>query len=133
MPAKRATQESALALAVTLSGLGMAVHTVREFGLLGLWALETGMLPVFGVQLILLGAWKWVARTRTTVRGLLGITGVFQLVGGAILSVLPLPFLPFQPEQTIDHYLSHVILGVCQVPLILISFKRPRKRVDAQE
>jgi sugar phosphate permease len=132
MSVMRAIQGSVLALAVILSGLGMAAHTVREFGLRGLWALETGLLPVFGVQLLLLGVWKWVPQTRTVARSLLGITGVFQLIGGAILSVLPLPFLPFQPEQTIDHYLSHVILGVCQVPLILVSFTWWTERADPQ-
>jgi hypothetical protein len=59
------------------------------------------------------------------------VTAVFQLVGGAVISVLPLPFLPFIPEQTLEHYLSHVFLGITQIPLIVIPLKlRKRKQVS---
>jgi len=62
----------------------------------------------------------------------LAATGLVQLIGGAILSVLPLPFLPFAPAQTVDHYLSHVILGITQIPLVVIPlrFRRLEELVD---
>ena len=51
-----------------------------------------------------------------------------RIVGGAVLSVLPLPFLPFEPEQSVSHYLSHVVLGIAQVPLIVVPLKERRQR-----
>jgi hypothetical protein len=47
----------------------------------------------------------------------------YARLGGAILSILPLPFLPFVPEQTVSHYVSHVIFGITQIPLILVMLK----------
>ena len=116
-----------LAIAVGLSALGMAFHTVREFGYGGLWAPSSGMIPVVGVQLALYAAWLW-----SRARGLeiaLTVTALFQLVGGAIISVLPLPILPFEPDQSLHHYVSHVVFGVAQLPLIVVPLRtlRPGK------
>lgn len=41
-----------------------------------------------------------------------------NLVGGAVLSVLPLPVFPFTPDQSVGHYLSHVLYGVAQLPAL---------------
>jgi hypothetical protein len=98
----------------------MAYHTVREFGYSGLWSIGTGMIPVVGVQLVLFLFWWLAPRTRAVTGRALVVTGIFQLVGGAIISVLPLPFLPFEPEQSVSHYLAHVVLGLAQLPLILM-------------
>src|SRR2546427_6892407 len=77
--------------AVACSGLGMAVHTVREFGIPGVFAWETGLAPVIFVQVAIFVLW-WHARSARPTLGLvLAATGLFLLVGGAILSVLPLP------------------------------------------
>jgi hypothetical protein len=101
----------------------MGVHTVREFGWAGLWDLNSGMIPVVGVQLLLLLRWWLRPETRRRSAALLLATGIFQLVGGAIISVLPLPILPFQPEQSVEHYLSHVFLGLAQLPLIIVPLR----------
>ena len=112
--------------AVAFSGLVMAVHTVREFGIPGLLAWDTGLIPVVVLQIAIFVLW-WQRRSARPALGLaLAATGRFQLVGGAILSVLPLPFLPFAPAQTADHYLSHVVLGITQIPLIVIALKLRR-------
>lgn len=110
--------------AVALSAFGMAFHTVREFGYLGLLSLGTGMIPVVGVQFFLLVVWWLSPGARSGVGRALAVTGMFQLVGGAIISVLPLPFLPFEPEQSVGHYLSHLILGIAQIPLIVVPLRR---------
>src|SRR2546427_4733120 len=34
--------------------------------------------------------------------------------------------LPFAPAQTVDHYLSHVILGITQIPIVVIPLKLRR-------
>jgi hypothetical protein len=120
-----------MAIGVALSALGMAIHTVREFGYAGLFSLATGMIPVVTVQALLFLIW-WLAPSGKPAAALaLTITAIFQLVGGAIISVLPLPFLPFEPEQTLSHYLSHLVLGIAQIPLIMLPLRwRQRRRVS---
>ena len=108
-----------MAGAVATSILGMGVHTVREFGVAGLLSPATGTLPVALIQgLLFLGWWRSPSSRLAMSQGL-RISGFFQLIGGAILSVLPLSFLPFEPEQSVDHYMSHVLLGVTQIPLLI--------------
>ena len=43
-----------------------------------------------------------------------------SLVGGA-LSALPLAWLPFKPDQTVDHYAVHVVYAVAQLPLMSVA------------
>jgi len=104
----------------------MVVHTVREFGIPGVFAWETGLAPVVFVEVALFVLWWHERSSRPTLGLVLSATGLLQLIGGAILSVLPLPFLPFAPAQTVDHYLSHVILGITQIPLIVTPLKLRR-------
>src|SRR5438552_14458293 len=112
--------------AVACSGLGMAVHTVREFGSPGVFAWETSLAPVVFAQVAIFVLWWHGRSARPTLSLVLAATGLFQLVGGAILSVLPLPSLPFAPAQTVDHYLSHVTLGITQIPLLITPLKLRR-------
>lgn len=118
---------AALAAAVVLSALGMAFHTVREFDWAGLVDPASGFIPVAGIQLGLLAWWSLAPGSRRAAARWLMFTGWFQLIGGAIISVLPLPILPFVPAQTIEHYVSHLILGLCQLPLIVV----PRRMLVA--
>jgi hypothetical protein len=106
--------------AVIVSALGMAFHTVREFGWPGLWNPATGMVPVLAVQVALLVAWLRADRRRGLTMALLA-TGVIQLVGGAFISVLPLSILPYAPDQSVQHYMSHVGYGIAQLPLIWVA------------
>ena len=121
-----------MALAVSLSALGMAAHTVREFGYAGLFSLSTGLIPVVAVQLILFAVWWMVPAGKSATAIALAITALLQLIGGAIISVLPLPFLPFEPEQSVAHYISHVVLGVTQIPLVLFPFHWRKNRPVSQ-
>jgi hypothetical protein len=52
--------------------------------------------------------------------------GLLNAVGGGIVSVLPLPFLPFAPEQSVRHYLWHVVYTLGQVPLLLVALRALR-------
>ena len=111
-----------LSIAVGLSVLGMAVHTVTEFGYSGLLDPRTGMVPFVTVQASLLVLWWIRPSARSGASLALLATALLQLIGGAVLSILPLPFLPFAPDQTVSHYLSHIVLGITQIPLIVIPW-----------
>src|SRR5438445_8879314 len=82
-----------LGSAVACSGLGLAVHTVREFGIPGVFAWETGLAPFTLLQIAIFVLWWHWRSARPTLGLVLAATGLLQLIGGAILSVLPLPFL----------------------------------------
>ena len=49
--------------------------------------------------------------------------GVLNLVVGGVLSVLPLPILPFVPDQSLEHYGAHIVYVLGQVPLVLIAYR----------
>jgi len=57
--------------------------------------------------------------------------GWLQAVGGGLLSVLPLPLWPFQPEQTPAHYALHAIYATLQAPL-LITLTRHNRRAPTE-
>jgi hypothetical protein len=48
---------------------------------------------------------------------------IYAAVGllGAVITVLPVNFLPFAPEQTFAHYFAHVVFAACQLPLLAVS------------
>lgn len=112
-----------LALCVFLSILGLVLHNLREFGLQGLTDLSTGTIPYATIQVLLLLLWLLASRARPTVELLLALTAALQIIGGGLLSVLPLPFLPFEPEQSPAHYFSHIILALLQLPLLIYPLR----------
>jgi hypothetical protein len=112
-----------MAACVVLSILGLVQHNAREFGPLALADLSTGTIPYASIQLVLLALWVLLSGIRPAVEIALVTTAGLQLVGGGILSVLPLPFLPFEPEQSLGHYLSHIILALLQLPLLIYPLR----------
>jgi hypothetical protein len=42
---------------------------------------------------------------------------------GRTLSVLPLPVLPFEPDQTLRHYSFHLLYAATQVPLLVVAYQ----------
>jgi len=74
---------------------------------------------------VLLAGWAVRPLRRSATVGLL-VWGWLNLVGGA-LSVLPLPFLPFRPEQTLHHYAFHVVYAVLQIPLLVVTTRDLKK------
>ena len=74
------------------------------------------------------GAWAgwggWLGRAALLMWTLL------NAVGGA-LPVLPFPFLPFRPEQTMSHYLVHGIYLATQIPLAVTLVRSLRSSVTA--
>ncbi len=67
--------------------------------------------------------WAWPGRLSL---GLLFGWTVLQFAAGGLLSVLPWPFLPFVPEQTLPHHVAHVLYAACQVPLLVVLLRNRR-------
>ena len=116
-----------LRVALLVSGAGHLVHNLEEFGATTLMLGQTAI-PAAVTTLLL------VAASRPS-RGLhlaAGIWGLVVLVGGGA-SVLPLPVLPFEPAQTVSHYLAHVAYALLQVPLLVVAWRGGAFGADAPE
>jgi hypothetical protein len=92
-----------VAAATLLAALGLVAHNLLSLPLSPLAAETVGPLAVYAALL----AWLVLAR-------------------GAAVRLAPLPFLPFVPEQTAEHYVAHLIYTVTQVPLIGAISTMPR-------
>ena len=117
---------------VSLSAAGMAIHTIREFGPAGLLNPATGFVTFVALQLALYITHTLVPSTRRATSIALFATAILQLFGGAIVTVLPLPFLPFTPDQSLHHYLSHALYGALQIPLLIASRRAAASRPAAR-
>jgi hypothetical protein len=102
--------------AAAVSWLGFLVHNVADLPGQTLVSPETLGPSVVTAALVVAYAvgWRWVAAVD------LWVWATLNLIGGA-LSVLPLPVLPFEPEQTLRHYSFHVLYAVTQIPLLVAS------------
>lgn len=103
-----------------LAWLGFYIHNIADLTGQSLLSAETG-LPTL-VYLVLCLAWWQFPGQRLTLWLLLG-WGLVSLIGGG-LSVIPFLFLPFYPEQSVRHYLFHVVYGAAQLPLIAMTVAR---------
>jgi hypothetical protein len=82
------------------------------------------------VTVALLVLWL-VPATRTAATWALLAWSVLHLVGGGILSVLPIGLFPFDPEQSVRHYAFHGVYAATQVPAGLAVHRvaaEPRRR-----
>ena len=100
--------------AVALAWLGLLVHNQLSLPLAPLSTENLGPFVVYAA----LGVWYVRSRGSGKARAALAGWTLLNLVVGGVLTVLPLPFLPFVPEQTIAHYAAHVIYSVAQLPLL---------------
>ena len=113
-----------VAALTVVSWFGMIVHDRISLPELSLWAPEV-VLPTL-VSVALFAVW-WAWPGRLPFGLLLGWTVLHFALGG-LLSVLPWPFLPFVPEQTLQHYVAHVLYAAGQVPLLVVLLRlRPRQ------
>ncbi|WP_214322530.1 hypothetical protein [Nonomuraea sediminis] len=110
-------------VAIVLSWLGLVVHNFADLPGQTLLSPETAI-PTAGYVVAVLLWWRF----RRVMSWVLLGWGWLQLVGGGIISVLPLPFLPFDPEQTLYHYAFHVLYGALQVPLLIMLTRYLRGR-----
>ena len=115
---RRLPSAAAVVLASFIAAAGMVAHNVREFGPAFLLRPETVIpLAMFGLFALLACA----RPANAIVHVLLLAWAVLNLVGGGILSVLPLGLFPFQPEQSLGHYGAHVIYAIAQLPLVVVA------------
>lgn len=108
----------AVVAALAISWASMLVHNLFELPISPLDAPNTG--PLLVVVALGIG---YRLRLRSAIVGLLMfVWAVLNLIGGGIITVLPVPFLPFVPEQSLGHYLAHVVYSVGQLPLIAVGW-----------
>lgn len=106
-----------LAVAFAVSWGSMLFHNQWELPLSPLSIENTGPLAV-DVALFVV-CWM-LPRSRVVWTVILG-WGLLNMVVGGIGTVLPLPVLPFVPEQTLDHYAVHAVYTLGQLPLVLVA------------
>lgn len=115
-----------MATALALSWATMLGHNLYELPISPLAPESTGPLVVAGVLLVV----YWIRpRSRVALWAILG-WALANLVVGGVITVLPLPILPFTPDQSLDHYLAHVYYAAGQVPLLVYSLAGLRRRPE---
>jgi hypothetical protein len=121
----RRPSAAVVVLASVIAAAGMMAHNVFEFGPAFLLNLQTLIpLAIYGLFALL----AWARPADAVVYILLLGWAVLNLVGGGILSVLPLGLFPFQPEQSLGHYAIHVVYAVAQLPLVVVAARALSRR-----
>lgn len=116
------TRQTVLLIGATvLAWAGFFLHNVADLPDQSILSPESLYPTLLTLALLVL---RLVPLTRTWGARLLLGWSILNLVGGA-LSVLPLPFPPFAPEQSVEHYAFHVLYALTQLPLIWICFSWP--------
>ncbi|RAX17046.1 hypothetical protein DC347_10540 [Pseudarthrobacter sp. AG30] len=92
----------AVPLTAIIGWSGLFIHNLAELPGQSLLSPES-FIPLL-VTAILVAGWFTPIRHAATL-AMLG-WGLLHFFGGGLISVLPLPFLPFLPEQTLSHYCS---------------------------
>lgn len=124
--ASRLPEMPSVVATAVIAWLGLLVHNVADLPRQTLLSPETLWPGLVTAALLALYA---TGRVRLAGIGLFG-WALLNLVGGT-LSVLPLPVLPFEPEQTLRHYSFHLLYAATQVPLLMMFYQLvsgPRSR-----
>jgi hypothetical protein len=116
--------------ATVLAWAGFLVHNLADVP--GQTPLSPESLLPTLVTVTLLALWLLPA-TRTAASWALLAWSALHLIGGGILSVLPVGLFPFEPEQSWRHYGFHLVYTVTQVPLVWICIAWLRKARLPQE
>ena len=128
-PIDRTPAPYRMAGGVALAWLGMYVHNVADLPNLTLLSPGMWCQGRCGWCCFSCGG-RYPAPPRPT--GLLLAWGTLNLVGG-FATVLPLPILPFEPEQTLRHYLFHVLAALTELPLLALAWHALRARRSGHE
>jgi hypothetical protein len=114
VPAPAAWQ---LAVAAAFAWLGMFIHNQADLPGLTVTSAENLAPAVVWLLLVLL---CWLRPRERWPLILLGGWGLLNL-GGAIITVLPISLLPFEPDQSVRHYAFHVLYAGFQLPLLVLA------------
>lgn len=108
--------------AAAVAALGMLAHNLLSL------PLALGAPENLGPVLVWCGllAWHLATRGAGATRAALLVWTALNLMVGGFVTILPLPVLPFVPEQTVSHYLAHVIYTITQVPMLWVLLRRQR-------
>lgn len=106
-----------LALALAVSWGSMLFHNLWELPLTLLAPENTGPLAV-DIGLLVACWWRPSSRVIWTV---IFSWGLLNMVVGGFVTVLPLPMLPFDPPQTVEHYAVHAAYAIGQLPLLVVA------------
>ncbi|MEX2599766.1 MAG: hypothetical protein WD533_08950 [Dehalococcoidia bacterium] len=124
------TESLRMGAAVAIAVAGSLIHNALEFGVPSVLAIANGeaflVIPLVGAFLVWWRSTTW----RGAAAWVLVVLAALNLIGGAVLTALPLGFLPFEPEQSWNHYLSHIVYGFGQVPLIIQGSQYLGKRAS---
>jgi hypothetical protein len=112
--------------ALSVSYLGIWVHELYRVPASRGFTPE-GLLSLLLPAILFFLAWWRFPRHVAPIAAMWAL-GLLHLVG-AVVTVLPLTFLPFKPEQTVAHYLVHVVYAAAQIPLLLLALRLTRRRV----
>ncbi len=107
-----------------MSWLGEVVHNAIELPSLTILSPENSIPGL--VAALLLGAYLFLPGQRVAIFLLFG-WGLLNMIGGGIISVLPLSIFPYAPAQTLTHYLAHALYTVAEVPLVVTSWKHAKR------
>jgi hypothetical protein len=113
---------AAVLTAAVVAWLGYYLHNVNDLPGQTLVSPET-LYPTL-VMVVLVTLWAW-RPNRPTTWALWTWTALNMFLGG-VVSVLPLPVLPFDPAQTAKHYAFHAVYTLTQVPLFVLLTRRLR-------
>jgi hypothetical protein len=75
----------------------------------------------------LLLAASWLTPARRAAGWLLLGWGWLHMIGGGLLSVLPVPLRPYHPEQSLRHYAFHALYAALQLPLLIVATRYQRR------
>ena len=109
--------------AAAVSWLGLFLHNLADLPGQTLLSPESAYPTLIYVVLVL----GWFTPARRVAYWALLVWCLLN-IAGAISTVLPLPFLPFHPEQTLRHYSFHAIYLVTQIPLLAVLIRGLRNQ-----
>ncbi|MBP3035877.1 hypothetical protein J2M53_06360 [Arthrobacter sp. zg-ZUI100] len=114
-------------LFAVLGWAGLFIHNVADLPGQTLLSPESFLPLLLTAALVAL----WLTAWRPVAAWGLLVLGILNLIG-AVLTVLPLPALPFDPAQTPFHYGFHVLYGATQLPVVIAAavWLRRRSRTD---
>lgn len=109
---------------IIIAVIGGYLHQILEF------PEYFGFIPDYVIPMILMlliVSWGVMYKAGEQISYSVGLGFALVNLLGAILTVYPFDFLPFIPEQSLNHYISHLLFGMLQLPLLYFSILQIKK------